>query len=261
MNESPREQLPNMSVLDHLRELRSRLLHSLVAIVVGACVAYSYCDLVFHLLNSVFYENFKGGTLIGTGPAEAFLLKLKVATFAGTIVVSPYLFLQIWKFIEPGLYEREKRLALPFVASGTLLFVGGVWFCYRYVLPVSLGFFSEQYESIGVTPQVRVSEHLSIMMQALVGFGVVFELPVLAFFLGHFGIITSKQIMGIWRYAIVAIFIIAGVLTPPDALTQLLMAGPLILLYGVSILVVRITENRRKQPTSSEKMVANLNKS
>ena len=135
-----------MTLLEHLRELRIRLLYSAIAITVGTCVAYSYCEIVFDLLNSVFYQNFKGGSLIGTGPAEAFLLKLKVSVFAGVILVSPYLFFQLWKFIEPALYARERRMALPFIGSGTSLFVAGVWFCYRFVLPVSLGFFAEQYQ-------------------------------------------------------------------------------------------------------------------
>jgi len=255
------QELPGMSLLDHLRELRSRLMQSIVAIVVGACVAFTYSEAVFGLLNAVFHEYFTGGTLIGTGPAEAFILRLKVSVFAGIIIVSPYLFFQLWKFIEPALYESEKRMAFPFIASGTLLFATGVWFCYHFVLPVTLGFFSDQYQSIVVTPQVRVSEHLSIMMQAMVGFGVTFELPILAFFLGRFGIITSAQIAGWWRYAIVAIFIIAGVLTPPDAVTQLLLAGPLLVLYGISIVIVRLTESRKKDSDSSENLAPTTEKS
>jgi sec-independent protein translocase protein TatC len=261
MNEVPQDGLPQMSLLEHLRELRSRLIYSAIAITVGSCVAYSYSEIVFNLLNSVFFAHFQGGSLIGTGPAEAFLLRMKVAVFAGIILVSPYLFFQLWKFIEPALYDREKRMAFPFIASGTLLFFTGVWFCYRFVLPVTLGFFAEQYQSIGVTPQVRISEHIAVMMQALVGFGVVFELPVLAFFLGRFGIITSKQMIGASRYAIVAIFIIAGVLTPPDALTQILMAGPLLLLYAVSIVVVRLTETRREKGSASENLLPESTKS
>ncbi|NDC38404.1 MAG: twin-arginine translocase subunit TatC [Proteobacteria bacterium] len=250
-----------MSLLEHLRELRTRLIYSALAILVGTCITYSYCDLVFSILNAVFYENFKGGTLIGTGPAEAFLLKLKVAVFAGIILVSPFLFFQLWKFIEPALYQRERRLALPFIVSGTLLFTGGVWFCHRFVLPVSLGFFADQYQSIGVTPQVRVSEHLSIMMQALIGFGLVFELPVLAFFLARFGIITSAKMISASRYAIVGIFIISGILTPPDALTQLLMAGPLLVLYGISVVVVRFTETRRTQQPTEDHLLPDAAKS
>lgn len=246
--------LPQMSLVEHLRELRRRLVYCAGAIVIGTCIAYAYSEQIFHLLTSIFYRNFEGGALIGTGPAEAFMLKLKVAIFAGIVLMSPFILLQVWLFIAPGLYAREKRLAIPFVLCGTALFGLGVWFCYQIVLPLSLAFFAAEYQSIEVTPQVRISEHLSILMKALIGFGVAFELPVIAFFLGCLGVVTSQQMIAFSRYAIVAIFVVAGVLTPPDAITQLLMAGPLLILYGLSIVVVKITETRRMRRPISENL-------
>jgi sec-independent protein translocase protein TatC len=188
--------------------------------------------------------------LIGTGLAEAFVLKLKVALFAGIVLSSPFLFFQLWLFVAPGLYAAERRLVVPFVASTTSLFLLGVWFCYEWVFPFAFEFFRGEYASIGVTPTVRISEHLALMIQGLVGFGAVFQLPVLAFFLARLGIIDERTLIGGTRYAIVAIFILSAVLTPPDVLTQFLMAGPLLLLYGISILVVRFTT---PAPVSADK--------
>ena len=253
--------LKEMSLLEHLRELRKRLVYSCIAIVVGTFVAYAYAENIFHLLTSIFYENFHGGILIGTGPAEAFLLKLQVSLFAGIIIVSPVLFFQAWKFVEPGLYPREKRYAAPFIACATSLFLFGIWFCYSTVLPFALGFFADQYKSIDVTPQVRISEHLSILMQALIGFGAVFELPVMAFFLARFGILDHKTMLGAWRYIVVAIFVLSAFLAPPDVFSQLLMVSVLLLLYLVSTLVVRLTEVRTSSAPAGESVKISPEKS
>jgi sec-independent protein translocase protein TatC len=240
MSTPPRE-IGDMDLFGHLRELRRRLVNSLLAILVGAIVAYSFTTEIFDFLSRPYFDAFPDNILIGTGLAEAFILKLKVAFFAGIVLSSPVLFLQLWLFIAPGLYAGERRLAFPFVFSTTTLFTLGVWFCYRWVFPFAFEFFREEYISIGVTPTVRISEHLALMVQGLVGFGAVFQLPVIAFFLGRLGIIDAQTLIGGARYAIVIIFIVSAILTPPDVLTQFLMAGPILLLYGLSILVVRYT--------------------
>ncbi len=233
-----------MGILEHLGELRKRLLISAVAITIGSIIAYLYSGPLFDLLSKPYFDSFSGASLIGTGPAEAFVIKLKVAVFAGIILVSPVLFLQLWLFIAPGLYESERKLALPFVFFTTLLFLIGVVFCYKFIFPVAFQFFNEQYRSIGVTPAVRLSEHLALIMQGLVAFGLIFELPILAFFLGRIGVINYKMLIAGSRYAIVVIFIVAAILTPPDVMTQLLMAGPLLVLYGFSILIVKYTAKK-----------------
>ena len=138
-------------------------------------------------------------------------------------------------------------MVIPFILATTSLFVGGVAFCYYVVFPFAFQFFSEQYISIGITPTVRISEHLSLVLQGLIGFGLVFELPVLAFLLGRLGVIDDQTLIRYWRYAIVIIFIVSAIMTPPDVLTQFLMAVPLLLLYALSIWVVKVTARSRTE--------------
>lgn len=235
--------LKDLPFLEHLRELRVRLIYVIIFVTLGACLSYYYSDLLFKLLTEPYFKFFPKNSLIGTGPAEAFILKLKTACFAGLIITLPLTLHQLWEFIKPGLNESEKKLAFPFVFFSTALFIGGVCLCYKLILPVTLGFFKDQYDSIGVTPQIKISEHLSLMMFALISFGAMFELPILAYIFGKLGIISSKMLLDAWRYALVIIFILAAVLTPtPDAMTMILFAMPLLILYGISILVVRAVE-------------------
>lgn len=232
-----------MDLFEHLQELRSRLVACAAAIFVAGSVAYVYSPEIFLALTVPFEAAFAEHELIGIAPQEAFVLKIKVAFFAGIVFASPFLFLQLWKFITPGLYDHERKLAIPFLVSATALFLIGVNFCFYLVLPFAYDFFFAQYESLtSVTPTVRISEHLSLVIKALVGFGVVFEMPVLAFFLGRLGIITDTFLIQGARYAVVIIFLVAALLTPPDIITQLLMAGPLLLLYALSILLVRFAQ-------------------
>lgn len=230
-----------MELMEHLQELRTRLVRVFIAVCIGAVLCYEYSTQIFDFLARPYFEAFPNSALIGTGPAEALILKLKVAFFCGIVLAGPYIFYQIWLFVAPGLYENEKRLAIPFVASTSLLFFFGAWFCYRYIIPVAFGFFHEQYVSIGLTATIKVTEHLSMMLQSMVGFGAVFEMPVLAYFLARLGVINHRIMLSGARYAVVLIFIVSAVLTPPDVLSQVLMAGPLCLLYALSILIVKHT--------------------
>lgn len=244
---TPAAPLPEMSLREHLVELRQRLIASLIAMVVGTGLGLYFVDDVFPLFTASFHESFGGALLIGTSPSEAFLLKLKMAFFSGLLFVSPFLFFQVWLFIRPALYDEERRWAFPFVLVTTLLFLSGVAFCHEFVLPVALQFFANEYKSVGVTPTIKVSEHIAMVIQALVGFGVAFELPVISFLLARLGVIDYPMMRGTFRYAIVLIFILSAVLTPPDVLSQFLMAGPLMLLYGVSMVIVRNSDKRRAQ--------------
>lgn len=231
-----------MGLFDHLRELRKRLFISAAAIIVGACVAYMACEQIFALLCDPYYVAFKNAPLIGTGPSDAWVLKMKVSVVAGAIIMSPLLFYQLWLFVAPGLYQQEKRVVIPFLIFSTLLFSVGVWFCYTQVLPITFEFFRDQYQSINITPAIKIGEHLSMTLTALLGFGAVFELPLLTYFLARAGIIDDKMLMRSFRHATLIIFIVAAVLTPPDVLTQFLMAGPLMILYCISIVVARFAK-------------------
>ena len=244
-----RQKLPapgaEMGLFEHLAELRRRLIYVFAAVCLGAAVAYNYSAEVFTLLSAPYYASFPHGVLIGTGPAEAFMIRLKVAFFAGALIVSPFLFAQVWLFVSPGLYEHERRMFIPFLFVTTALFLLGVWLCYAQVLPLAYRFFNAEYSAVALTPNIKISEHLSLMVMTLLGFGIVFEMPVLAYLLGRLGIIDQRMLIAGGRYAIVAIFIVSAILTPPDVLSQFLMATPLLLLYGVSILVVKYTAKSR----------------
>lgn len=247
------EEIEDMDFWDHIAELRKRLIYSIIAIAIGAIAGWYLSENTFSFLAAPFREYFGEAILIGTGPAEAFVLRLKVAVFAGAIFASPVIFYQVWLFIAPGLLEEEKRYALPFVFSASLLFFLGVSFCYGVVLPFALDFFRGQYEVLGdIEPTIRISEYLGLLIKAILGFGVVFETPVLAFFLGKLGIITADTLINAGRYAVIAIFFISALLTPPDVLTQFLMAGPLLILYGCSILIVRWTEKTETKKGDQE---------
>lgn len=248
---APEETAADMNLMDHLRELRTRLLYAFAAIAVATICCFMASAWLFDLLTRPFHETFSGFELIGTGPAEAFVLKLKAAFFAGIVLASPVIFMQVWLFIAPGLYEHERKMAVPFVIFTTLLFAIGVGFAYEIVIPYAFEFFKAEYQSIGVTPTIRISEFLSITIRILLGFGLVFETPMIAFFLGRLGLITDAFLIQYFRHAIVLIFIVAALLTPPDLVTQILMAVPLVILYGVSILIVRFT-GRTETPEPEE---------
>jgi sec-independent protein translocase protein TatC len=226
-----------MPLTAHLEELRWRLVKSLLATAIAFVLTYNVADYLFVLLTRPLLAlQATGVELIGTGVTEAFFTKLKVSFIAALLVASPVIFYQLWMFVAPGLYDSEKRYARPFVFFATIFFVLGAVFCYVIVLPVGYRFFIEEYASISVSPSIRISEYLSFTARMLLAFGVTFELPVVTFFLARMGMITHHTMLGYLRYAVLVIFIVAAVLTPgPDVASQLLMAGPLLILYGISI--------------------------
>ncbi len=245
-----------MPLTAHLEELRWRLIKALVGIAVGFACSYQYANFLFAFLTAPL-EGIRSHpghavNLIGTGVTEAFFTKLKVALIAGIFLSSPWTFYQIWRFVAPGLYPQEKRYALPFVGFASFFFLAGAAFCYALVLPVGYRFFLEQYGSIAVRPELRVSEYLSFTSRMLLAFGVTFELPVVTFFLARAGVVTHRHMLHYLRYAILGIFILAAVLTPgPDVASQLLMAAPLLVLYLVSIGVAFMFGRRSEaQPVS-----------
>ena len=221
----------------HLEELRSRLIKSLGAVGAAFFGCYWVVEPILKwLIAPLRALDPKQVQIIGTGLAEAFFTKLKVAFFAAIFVASPVIFYQIWKFVAPGLYEHEKRYVKPFVFFGTFFFVSGAYFCYRLVFPTAFGFFIQEYSSVSIAPFLRISEYLSFASRMLLAFGVVFELPVFTFFLARVGIVDHKMMISAWRYSVVGIFIVAAILTPgPDVASQLLMATPLLVLYAASI--------------------------
>jgi sec-independent protein translocase protein TatC len=226
-----------MPLTAHLDELRTRLIRALLAIAAGFGLCYAFAEpLVAFVIHPLAALRPDQALVIGTGITEAFFTKLKVSFIGGIFIASPVIFYQAWRFVAPGLYETERRVAVPFAAAASFFFVAGAAFCYWMVFPVAFDFFLQEFTSIGVAPQIRISEYLSFATRMLLGFGVTFELPVASFFLARVGLITHRTLITQARYAVVAIFIVAAVLTPgPDVASQMMMAVPLLLLYVLSI--------------------------
>ena len=226
-----------MTITEHLEELRWCLLKSLAAVIVVSGLCYFFADAIFGFMVEPLKQNLRPGeSLIGTGVTEAFFIEIKVALAAGVLFSCPFIFYQIWRFVAPGLSGRERTWVLPFVAFATLFFVGGSYFCYRVVLPVAFQYFIEQYSTMGVTPAIKIGDYFTFFFRMVLAFGVTFELPVFTFFLVRLGIWDYRFMLRSFRYAILAIFIIAAVLTPtPDIINQCLLALPMLFLYVVSI--------------------------
>ena len=182
----------------------------------------------------------------------AFFVALKVSFFAAIIFAMPFILYQIWLFIAPGLYSHEKKMILPFVIGGSLMFLVGVLFAYYIVTPFGFQFLIT-FGSFLYTPLINIEDYVGFFTKIMVGFGIAFELPVFAYFLGLMGLITDRTLKDFFKYAIVLIFILAAILTPPDVLTQMLMAFPLIALYGVSILIVKMVNPEESDDEATDK--------
>ena len=232
--------------LSHLEELRKRLVVCAIGVGAGFVIAYIFAERLFQLLvaplKAVMPE---GDQLIFTNLPEMFFAYIKVAFIAGIMAASPLIFYQLWMFIAPGLYRKEKKMAIPFVISSTILFVGGALFGYFVVFPFGFKFFigfSNEY--VKALPSVK--QYFSFSMKLLFAFGVVFELPVIIFFLSKMGIVTPQFLSQKRKYAILLTFALAAILTPPDVITQCMMAGPLIVLYEIGILVSRVAQKKKE---------------
>lgn len=244
MNEIDDSKAP---LLDHLIELRRRLLFSLAALVVCFAGCFYFAQPIFSFLVQPLVAAGQD-RLIYTQLFEAFLVQVKVAFFAAMMVAFPVIANQLWQFVAPGLYKQEKRALLPFLLATPVLFLGGAAMAYFIAVPMALHFLlSFQGDMGGVRQEAlpSVGNYLSFIMQFLFAFGISFLLPVLLMLLERAGIVTRKQLMGARRYAIVGAFAIAAVLTPPDVGSQLLLAVPLCLLYELALIGIWFTERKR----------------
>jgi len=235
-----------MTLTEHLEELRWCILKSVLAIVLASGLCYFFSDAIFAFIVAPLRQNLQPGqNLIGTSVTEAFFVEIKVALFAGVIFSCPVIFYQIWRFVAPGLSRGERKWVIPFVLCATGFFIGGASFCYRFVLPVAFKYFIEQYETMGVSPAIRIGDYFTFFFRMVLAFGVTFELPVFTFFLVRVGVWDYRFMLRSFRYAIVAIFIIAAILTPtPDVINQSLLAIPMLLLYILSIGVAYLWRRR-----------------
>ena len=225
-----------MPFTSHLEELRSRLIKSVLAIAVAFLGCYAIVDEIFAVLAAPLRRlHISGLTLIGTAVTEAFFTKMKVAFAAAILVALPVLLWQAWQFVAPGLYEHEKRYTRSFVSFGSLFFIAGVAFCYEVVIELGLNFLLRRYEAIHVQPLIQIGDYLSLVSRLVLAFGVMFELPVVAFFFVRVGLIDHRFLIRHIGYAVIAIALLAAILTPPDLIAQVLFMVPLSLLYVVSI--------------------------
>ena len=233
----------------HLAELRSRLIKIVIIYFIFFIIAFAFWKYIFMwmsepLLEALKYE--KESKIIFTGLAEPFFTAVKISLFAGFFFSLPFILYQIWAFIAPGLYEHEKKLIIPFVFWGTLMFVIGAAFAYYVVFPVGFKVLVT-FGGAEFTAMPKMSEYVSFFGKLMLGFGIAFELPVVTYFLAKLGLVTDRTLKDFSRYAIVIIFILAAILTPPDLFSQLAMAAPLLILYGISILIAKMVNPEKEE--------------
>ena len=227
-----------MSILEHLEELRNRLLKIIVAAALGFAACYWKAEDIYGFIMQPLVDTLPEGTnLIYTGVTEGFFTYLKVGLLAGVFLASPFILYQVWAFVSPGLYKKEQKILIPVAIISAVLFVGGACFGYFIVFPWGFDFLIGNYASDIIKPMPSIKEYLSLAAKLLIAFGVVFEMPLATLVLARLGLVNHRMMMKYFRYAILGIFIVGAMLTPPDLITQLMMAGPLIILYGISIIV------------------------
>ena len=244
------------SFTSHFVELRSRLIKSIIFILVIFVISYTFADHIYNFLVEPYAAAVRDDEvnrrLIFTALHETFITYLKVAFFAAVFLGSPILLIQIYKFIAPGLYKNEKRAILPYLISTPILFLLGGILVYYLVMPLAIKFFLS-FETTGssstlpIQLEAKVNEYLSLIMRLIFAFGISFQLPILLNLLARTGVINSNYLKKTRRYVIVIIFSVAAVLTPPDPITQIGLAIPLLLLYELSIITVKFTEKKNKE--------------
>jgi len=249
---SDRADLPGMSLMEHLTELRKRLIHSTVYLLIGFCIAYAFHVRLYGIIQKPL--NDLHIALNYTHPTDPLNLYLKTALYGGIILASPFILYQVWLFIAPGMYANEKRYVVPFMAATIVLFLSGAWFGYHWVFPgalkVLIGGFGKNFN-----PVLTIEDYTNFFLAVILGLGVTFELPILIFFLALFGIVDGKFLIRHIRYAILAIFVVAAVICPtPDPFGMALFATPMLVLYmlgvGVAFLVHPDRRKAREQKSA-----------
>lgn len=249
-----RAELPGMSLLEHLEELRRRLIRAALSIIVGFLVAYGFHVQIYRFMQAPITIALKAHHLSTQlnyfNPIDPFNMYLEISLMAGCILASPFVLYQVWMFISPGLYSNEKKYVMPFMASTVGLFLAGAYFGYRWVYPGSLEFLLGY--SSAFHPIIEINEYTSLFLTVILGLGITFELPIVILFLSLFGIVSPRFLWKNIRYAILIIFIIAAIITPtPDILTMCVFASPMLVLYllsiGVSFMVHPTTRRARAE--------------
>lgn len=235
-----------MPLMEHLVELRDRLIKAALALALGMGIGFFYADRILDFLIVPFDQalsatGVRGSLSMVHSPFEGFSTWMRVAFMAGVLLASPVISWQIWAFIAPGLYKEERSAVVPLAMSSAVLFIGGAAFCYYVMLPFAFPFF---LQVLPVEVNLSVDGYLTSVIWMMVAFGACFQLPVIAWFLARLGFVDHRDMLDGGRYAIVAIFIIAAILTPPDPISQIMLAVPMCLLYGVGIGVAWLTTTK-----------------
>lgn len=245
-----------MTVLEHLSELRKRVIYAFIFVFAGFAISWMFREQLFEFLMAPLRETDVDTALTEMHHkdlAEPFFALLKASIFGGVVLAAPALIYQVWAFIAPALYPEEKKFAVPFVGFASMFFFVGSGFCYYLVMPFGYKFLLGFTEVS--TPELMMNEYLALTTKLLLGFGFIFELPVFTALLAQVGLVTHVHLIKFWRYSIVIAFIVAAMLTPPDVITQSMMAGPLILLYTISIGVAYvITKSKRERREEQEEV-------
>jgi len=242
-----------MTFLEHLDELRVRLMHSLGALVVGTIVCWGFHERIFHFLTQPLRNAYPAVKFITTGPTEAFMMYVKMSFFVGIFLVAPYILYQVWAFISPGLYAHEKAYAVPFIVAGSFFFLLGGAFGHFYLFPPTFKFL---FEFAGDDMQFlpKVDEYYSFYSWFLLGLGLVFQIPVVIFVMARIGLVTAGFLLRQLKFAVLAAFIIAAVITPTaDPVNQTMLALPIIGLYLLGVLVAWIFGRARRTPEGGRK--------
>ena len=248
------------SFISHLTELRQRLIHSLIFLVILFIICYIFSDHIYGFLvepyaNAVKEDNIER-RLIFTALQETFLTYIKVSFFSAFFATSPFILIQVWKFIAPGLYKHEKKAIMPYLVLTPLLFLLGGMLVYYLIMPLAIKFFLS-FESTGISTslpiqlEAKVNEYLSLVMKLIFAFGISFQLPIVLSLLARIGVVDSQFLKERRKYVVVIIFAAAALLTPPDPITQIGLAVPLLILYELSIFSVKFIENKNLEKTDA----------
>ncbi len=236
----------------HIADLRKRLVISTITVVIMFFACFSFYEPILEWMMAPVKHALPVGTsMIAVEIQETFFTAMKVAFFAGFIISLPVIFWQLWLFLAPGLYDHEKKLVVPFVFFATLMFLLGASFAYYIVVPIGFDFLIAFGNSV-VSVLPSIGKYVGFFTKLLIGFGIAFELPVITFFLAKIGLVNDQMLKDFFRYAVVLIFIVAAVLTPPDVISQVLMAAPLLILYGVSIYIAKVFNPAQKEEEEEE---------
>ena len=249
------KKIKQSSFVEHLTELRSRLVKSIVYLFIFFIVCYFFAENIYSFLLAPYAEAVKDDEvnrrMIFTALHETFITYLKVAFFAAIFITSPIILTQIWKFVAPGLYKNEKRALLPYLIATPTLFLLGGMLVYYLIMPLAIKFFlsfetTTQFTNLPIQLEAKVNEYLSLIMRLIFAFGISFQLPVLLSLLARVGFVDSQYLKKRRKYVIIIIFVVAAILTPPDPITQIGLGIPLLILYELSILSVKIIEKKKK---------------